>query len=250
MRIGLCLSGGGAKGSYQAGVVKGLYDRGINKFDVISGTSIGAINGYYIFTGNVENLEKMWINIDSNPENDIKIVDNTVDNSYAIDELKRLINRNQQEMDFYVNYIEIENKNVREKVVNICKENKEDALNSVKYSALLPCNPNATLSFNQQFMKDVNEGLYDGYKLDGGLVNNTLIEPLFEKNVDKVIVISTANDYVLPDEVKNKYNTDNIIVARPKTIFEKNDILRFEKEFCTKIYKEGYEIGKNLEINI
>lgn len=250
MRIGLCLSGGGAKGSYQAGVVKGLCDRGINKFDVISGTSIGAINGYYIFTGNVENLENMWINIDPNSENDIRIVDNTVDNSYAIDGLKTLININEEEIDFYVNYIEIENKNVREKVVNICKENKEDALNSVKYSALLPCNPKATLSFNQQFIKDVSEGLYDGYKLDGGLVNNTLIEPLLEKNVDKIIVISTAHDYILPDEVKNKHNTDNIIVVRPKTAFEKNDILRFEKEFCTKMYKEGYEIGKNLEINI
>lgn len=250
MRIGLCLSGGGAKGSYQAGVIKGLYDRGINKFDVISGTSIGAINGYYIFTGNVDNLEKMWTNIQTTPENDIKIVDNTVDNSYAIDGLKTLINENPQEMDFYVNYIEIENKNVSEKVVNICKENKENALNSVKYSALLPCNPKATLSFKQQFIKDVSEGLYDGYKLDGGLVNNTLIEPLLKNNVDKVIIISTVHDYVLPDEIKNKYNADNIIIVRPKTIFEKNDTLRFEKEFCARMYKEGYDIGKKLEINI
>jgi predicted acylesterase/phospholipase RssA len=250
MRIGLCLSGGGAKGSYQAGVIKGLYDRGINKFDVISGTSIGAINGYYIFTGNVDNLEKMWTNIQTTPENDIKIVDNTVDNSYAIDGLKTLINENPQEMDFYVNYIEIENKNVSEKVVNICKENKENALNSVKYSALLPCNPKAILSFKQQFIKDVSEGLYDGYKLDGGLVNNTLIEPLLKNNVDKVIIISTVHDYVLPDEIKNKYNADNIIIVRPKTIFEKNDTLRFEKEFCARMYKEGYDIGKKLEINI
>lgn len=250
MRIGLCLSGGGAKGSYQAGVIKGLYDRGINKFDAISGTSIGSINGYYIFTGNVDNLEKMWTNIQTTPENDIKIVDNIVDNSYAIDVLKLLINENQQEMDFYVNYIEIESKNVSEKVVNIAKESKEDALNSVKYSALLPCNPKATLSFKQQFMKDVSEGSYDGYKLDGGLVNNTLIEPLLKNNVDKIIIISTAHDYVLPDEIKNKYNEDNIIVIRPKTIFGKNDTLRFEKEFCARIYKEGYDIGKKLEINI
>ena len=47
MKLGLCLEGGGAKGAYQAGVVKALYDGGINKFYSISGTSIGAINGYY-----------------------------------------------------------------------------------------------------------------------------------------------------------------------------------------------------------
>ena len=31
MKLGLCLEGGGAKGAYQAGVVKALYDGGINK---------------------------------------------------------------------------------------------------------------------------------------------------------------------------------------------------------------------------
>ena len=59
MNIGLCLCGGGAKGAYQAGVIKALYDRGINKFNAISGTSIGAVNGYFIFTNNVEKLEEM-----------------------------------------------------------------------------------------------------------------------------------------------------------------------------------------------
>jgi predicted acylesterase/phospholipase RssA len=34
MKIGLCLSGGGAKGAFQAGVIKGLYDNGISKFDL------------------------------------------------------------------------------------------------------------------------------------------------------------------------------------------------------------------------
>ncbi len=40
----LVLSGGGAKGAYQVGVVKQLYEMGIS-FDLISGTSIGALNG-------------------------------------------------------------------------------------------------------------------------------------------------------------------------------------------------------------
>lgn len=248
MRIGLCLSGGGAKGSYQAGVIKGLYDRGINKFEAITGTSIGAINGYYIFTGNVDNLEGMWTNIETSSENKIEIVDNTVDNSSVIDELKQLIKKNTQEIDFHVNYIEIKDKNVSEKVVNVLNVDKEEGLNAVKYSSLLPCNPNATLPFKKQFNKDISEGLYDGYSLDGGLVNNTLIEPLLKKDVDKIIIISTVHDYVLPEEIKSKHNIDNIIIARPKTIFGKNDTLRFEKEFCNDIFKEGYEIGKSLNI--
>ena len=89
MKVGLCLCGGGAKGAYQAGVIKALYDRGI-KFNVISGTSIGSVNGYFIFTNNVEKLEEMWIDIDSNVDHNIKIVNNTVDNSNLIDLLSNI----------------------------------------------------------------------------------------------------------------------------------------------------------------
>lgn len=248
MKLGLCLCGGGAKGSYQAGVIKALYDNGINKFDAISGTSIGAINGYYIFTDNVENLVKMWTNIQTNIENDIKIVDNTVDNSYAIDGLKKLVNKRQEDMAFYVNYIEIENSMPKDKIVNLSNLSNEEGLNSIKYSSLLPFNPKGELDFDGQFKKDLMEGLYDGYKLDGGLVNNTLIEPLLNSDVDKIILISTRYDYILPENIKEASNGKDIVVVRPNTIFTKQDTLRFEKEFCEKMYNEGYEIGQNINI--
>ena len=39
MKIGLMLSGGGAKGSYQIGVIKALMERGIyNQIEVVSGS--------------------------------------------------------------------------------------------------------------------------------------------------------------------------------------------------------------------
>ena len=249
MKIGLCLSGGGAKGAYQAGVIKALYDRGLD-FSAISGTSIGAINGYYIFTGNVEKLEDMWTNIEIDPANDIKIIDNTVDNSYVIEGLKTLEVSKEAEIDFYVNYIEIKNKNLNEKVMNIKDVDKSKALESIKYSSLLPCNPKATLPLGQQFMKDVSEGLYDGFNLDGGLVNNTLIQPLVEQDLDKIIIIDTHTEYELPAEISDKFGKDNIFIIKPKKPFEKNATLRFEKEFCKKIYNEGYEIGRNFSMCI
>ncbi|MEL6400788.1 MAG: patatin-like phospholipase family protein [Cyanobacteria bacterium J06626_4] len=43
-RIGLVLSGGGARGAYHAGVIHYLAESGI-KIDVVSGASIGALNG-------------------------------------------------------------------------------------------------------------------------------------------------------------------------------------------------------------
>ena len=124
MNIGLCLCGGGAKGAFQAGVIKALYDRGINKFNSISGTSIGAINGYFIFTDNLEKLEKMWIDIDENLKNTLKIIDNTVDNSYIIELLSNINYKGIENQDFYVNYISIKNNLAEEKIVNISKLSK------------------------------------------------------------------------------------------------------------------------------
>lgn len=247
MNIGLCLCGGGAKGAYQAGVIKALYDRGINEFNSISGTSIGAINGYFIYTNNVEKLEQMWIDLDSNINHDIKIVNNTVDNSAIIELLSNIEYENTKYCDFWVNYINIENNLTKEKIVNLLNLNKEEGLKSIKYSSLLPFNPQGTMGLKNQFIKDVTEGLYNGYNLDGGLVNNTLLKPLLDKNLDKIILISMEYDYELPDETKN---IDNIIIVRPKTKFTKYDTLKFEKEFCKQIYYEGYEIGKNLNIFI
>ena len=119
----------------------------------------------------------------------IKIVNNTVDNSEIIEILSKLYDKNTEKMDFYVNYINIENKIPKEEIVNLLDLNKEEALESIRYSSLLPFNPKGTMGLHKQFINDLSEGLYNGYKLDGGLVNNTLIKPLLDKNLDKIIVI-------------------------------------------------------------
>jgi len=49
-RVGLVLSGGGARGAYEVGVLRYIRERlkGDNRIDIITGSSIGAINGAYI----------------------------------------------------------------------------------------------------------------------------------------------------------------------------------------------------------
>lgn len=67
-KIGLMLSGGGARGSYQVGVIKALMETKLmDKITHISGTSIGAINTYLLM--NFKEYEKIydyWINILNN----------------------------------------------------------------------------------------------------------------------------------------------------------------------------------------
>src|SRR5215210_1314469 len=74
----LVLQGGGALGAYQVGVFKSLYQKLRNEmdkdnseslFDIIAGTSIGAINGAVLvshflenktWVGSAERLESFW----------------------------------------------------------------------------------------------------------------------------------------------------------------------------------------------
>ncbi len=68
----LVLSGGGARGSYEAGVIEGLVQRGnvrdgqpIPGVDAVVGTSIGAINGWFVSTAQYSSLRAAWQTISS-----------------------------------------------------------------------------------------------------------------------------------------------------------------------------------------
>lgn len=53
----LILSGGGAKGQYQYGVLSRI---GHSQFDIIAGTSVGSLNGLALAMGRYSELERIW----------------------------------------------------------------------------------------------------------------------------------------------------------------------------------------------
>ncbi|MCF7932249.1 MAG: patatin-like phospholipase family protein [Acholeplasmataceae bacterium] len=65
--IGLALGGGGARGSYQIGVLKALDEAGILKrIHHVSGTSIGAINSLMVMAGlDYDRMVDIWKKIDN-----------------------------------------------------------------------------------------------------------------------------------------------------------------------------------------
>lgn len=58
-KLGLVLSGGGAKGSYEIGVYKAL-KRMHKKIDIVTGTSIGAINGIFVTQRDLRGALRYW----------------------------------------------------------------------------------------------------------------------------------------------------------------------------------------------
>ena len=63
-KTALVLGGGGARGSYQIGVWQGLLELGID-FQIVTGTSVGALNGGLIVQGDYQAVKEMWQAIDT-----------------------------------------------------------------------------------------------------------------------------------------------------------------------------------------
>jgi predicted acylesterase/phospholipase RssA len=59
-RIGIVLTGGGAKGAYQIGCLRALEEAGLSKVRAIAGTSVGAIHGYMLSAGKLDEAEGIW----------------------------------------------------------------------------------------------------------------------------------------------------------------------------------------------
>lgn len=66
----LVLSGGGALGAYEAGLVGALAARGavgdgspLLPYEIVCGTSIGALNGWFVATGQYTKLHDLWYGI-------------------------------------------------------------------------------------------------------------------------------------------------------------------------------------------
>jgi NTE family protein len=64
-KIALVLSGGGGKGAFQVGALEVFFERGY-QFDIVSGISVGALNGAMVVTNQFQQLRQLWQTIGQN----------------------------------------------------------------------------------------------------------------------------------------------------------------------------------------
>ena len=94
-RLGLVLEGGGARGAYQAGALKALFEAGYT-FDGVAGTSVGALNGVMVAQNRFEDSIKIWKEIDfANVLN--------INNNYGENIAKK--NFDQDTLKYFYNYV-------------------------------------------------------------------------------------------------------------------------------------------------
>lgn len=253
---GLYLQGGGAKGAFQAGVLCALNDRGV-KFNVITGTSIGGINGYFVLKNAFDEMKEAWMTRNF-PNDSIEVDSPIIESSGAIKMLKNvkdLADSNWVE-HFYVNYVPIINRKLTHDWIDLKALSEKKRFECIRHSSLLP-KAIGVHPFDEaynleeaidQFKIDLEKGIYDEYVLDGGLVNNMFMEPFVDKKVSKLIMITFKTTFEIPKYIVSNYNEEDLCVISSNIMYNKTDTLNFSKEFIEKNFNHGYSIGSSVHL--
>lgn len=238
---GLVLSGGGGKGSFQAGAFKALNEAGYDKdITAISGASVGIINALLMAMGDIEKAQKVWKNIEPLMflEPMLESTSTPVvihEPNYYIDEV---VNR--------YNYAKGTNSNAefarnklglftRDGLVKLINENLDlDKISKSEislYTDMCLCkNDDLELKYveiNGKTPKQIMDILlaatalpyvydavcYEGeYYRDGGIIDNMPIKPIYDAGYRNIIVVGLKPEYTINYD---EYPDCNFIFIKP-----------------------------------
>ncbi|MEE1334753.1 MAG: patatin-like phospholipase family protein, partial [Erysipelotrichaceae bacterium] len=63
MKKALVMAGGGTRGAYQAGAIKALIEMGRNDWNIVTGTSVGALNACLVVQKDYDKLFALYDNL-------------------------------------------------------------------------------------------------------------------------------------------------------------------------------------------
>jgi len=258
-KLGLCLSGGGARGAYQAGALRALHEAGILK-DVccIAGTSIGAANASVYASTSIEKLEDVWFNI---PKDALKHEKPLL--SRLLEEKLKAIDQGIYSMDTFssimMNHVDpkkITNKKVFVTVSDggdadkglfgLVKSSYEHYLRKDSKVIYLPLDELTQAEAHKAVVASCSIPLVfpavknDHHKFyDGGVFDNTPIKPLVESGCDEIIVLQLNKTFFFKPEAYEHVKIHEI--KHKKSL---GGVLDFSKAHIEKIYHWGYEDAK------
>lgn len=248
---GLVLEGGGAKGAYQVGVIKYLYEQGIN-IDIVVGTSIGSINGALIAQGDFDKLYEIWSNLKYSDLFDLSDVKFKALAKKDID--MNLIKYMTSKFTSIVKKGGIDTSRMRKFGMSCIDEDKLRS-SGIDYGLVTYCL--SDMKPVEIYIKDIPKGelvdyilassrlpgfkqeLFNGkYYLDGGVYNNcpiNLVEAKGKKNIIVIYAGPKKKEYI------GKKGT-TILEIMPREPL--SHILDFDKKQITRMINLGYYDAK------
>lgn len=257
--LGLCLSGGGARGPYQIGVCMALKEAGIfDQIEYFSGTSIGAVNAVLLACLPIDKVKELWVDL---PEEILHKTEGFFkrvlkenksflkNGLYDLSKLRKVMKDN---IDFrklkdkrvfvtlsdggvedggitslikssYLHYIKHNKKVVYSK---LWEQTRLEVVQQVLASCSIPAVFPPTVIDGKQYF-------------DGGVYDNVPVTPLVEAGCDKIIVIHLDK---LPYSYTKKYPDIEFITFKSHRSL--GLLLKFDPRQSEIRYNYGYEDGK------
>lgn len=245
MKKGLSLCGGGSRGSYELGAWQAFRELNLT-FDVVTGTSIGALNGLMIVQDDYKNAEKLWSNVDIK-----KVVGNGID----FEELNvKGILQNDQFLGFVKQIVKDKGTDIQpfKDMVKEYLSSEKIKKNKIEYGVVVTQFP--LLSKEEVKINDLSEEDMFNYivasascfpafpickfnnkqYIDGGYLDNLPIEFAFKLGATEVLAIDLNHNITH----KEYLNSPLVTYIYPK--WDLGSILYFEKNTLDRNRKLGY----------
>ncbi|PRY83842.1 patatin-like phospholipase family protein [Alkalibacterium olivapovliticus] len=242
----LVFGGGGSKGSYEIGVWKAL-DELEYKPDIVTGTSVGALNGALFILGNVAEAEKMWKQIETGNVLDIK----GPLNIRSFKDYRRTLT------GFLIKIIRekgISSKPLEDMVNSFVDNEKKIRESGIEFG--LSVTNLKTMAVEYFFLDDIEEGKLNDYLLasasaypaiqkkmidgvpyvDGGYRNQIPINMALDKKPDQVIVVDIHGPGLL--KYDNRFEECDSLWIRTK--WPLGDMLLFDTHRTEVNIQLGY----------
>ncbi len=249
-KVGLALGGGGARGSYQIGVLRALEEAGIlHHIEHISGTSIGAINTLMVMAKlSYERMIEIWEMIHNSDIYGHKLEKLKFD-KVGLFSLKEMYDKlceqvslseiRESKVQGYVTAARIKKRSMIDQVLLHRMEKEVFHLNDVEdpHKAVL-----ASASIPVLFG---STEIDDQFYVDGGTIDNCPIRPLIEQGCDIIIAVPIDGRFH-----HKTYQDDDILLinmeARKLFSITMLDILDFKPEDVKYKSNYGYLMGKSM----
>ena len=251
MKKALVLSGGGTKGAYQAGVLKALVECGMDDWDIVTGTSVGALHAALIVQREYKDLFDIYSRLEPS-----KIIggylpkDKKIENIVADrKEIKQTLVRYMKDKGLDVEPLK---KNIHDlfhpdlffasPVDFGCVVAEHKGHNGVYVTKdMMRDNGEKWLLASASAFPVFPVCVIDGREyVDGGYYDNLPIDEALRMGADEVLAIDLNPDPIHPQFVQR----DNMIYMFPKA--DTGDFLDFSEEKIRRLLALGYNDGHKI----
>ncbi|MBQ3252930.1 MAG: patatin-like phospholipase family protein [Acholeplasmatales bacterium] len=229
MKIGLVLGGGFAKGSAQAGFMKGLSEYlDPSEICLISASSIGAINGIAYSNGNMQAMENIYRTTNITSIKNLRI---DLKNKIVDDIVNTLTKENELKIPMYVTGLSLGTLSTHYFYVDANTSNEE--LHDIS---------NVAVTF--PFVNGICKKKFGRLYIDGGGTDNIPTLPFMTHKVDLLLILHSYTKYLPPMDLV--YDSGAVVIDVDVTAKCDDTIATysFRNDNLINMFESGYKYGQ------